>query len=68
MAIAETLVGKELRHRRGTRLPRQPFASIGCDGRWLLHLDNKLNMRTEMMIVKSFVEPYCSVVSTPYTD
>lgn len=49
------------------RLPRQPFASIGCDGHWLLHLDDKHNTGTETMILKSLDEPFYSVVSDPYS-
>jgi lactoylglutathione lyase len=49
---------------RGYTPPREP--SIGRDGRWLLHLYDKHNTRTEVMIRKPAEKPCCSEVFDPY--
>ncbi len=51
---------------RGYHGNRPP--SIGRDGRWLLHLYDKHNTRTEVMIRKAVEEPCCGVLTDPYVD
>lgn len=58
--IYDTVVG------RGYQGNRKP--SIGRDGRWLLHLYDKHNTRTEIMVRKPVEEPCCDPMTDPYTD
>ncbi len=49
---------------RGYHGNRKP--SIGRDGRWLLHLYDKHNTRTEVMVRKPVEEPCCDPMTDPY--
>lgn len=59
-AIYDTVV------ERGYHGNRKP--SIGRDGRWLLHLYDKHNTRTEVMVRKPVEEPCCDPLTDPYTE
>jgi lactoylglutathione lyase len=49
---------------RGYEPPRAP--NVARDGRWLLHLFDKHNTRTEVMIRKPVEKPCCSELTDPY--
>lgn len=49
---------------RGYQPPREP--NIARDGRWLLHLFDKHNTRTEVMVRKPVQKPCCSENLDPY--
>ena len=51
---------------RGYHGDRKP--SIARDGRWLLHMFDQHNTRTEMMVRKPVETPCCSPLTDPYTD
>lgn len=51
---------------RGYHGDRKP--SIARDGRWLLHMFDQHNTRTEMMVRKPVETPCCSELTDPYTD
>ena len=51
---------------RGYHGDRPP--SVARDGRWLLHLFDKHNTRTEIMIRKPVETPCCSELTDPYID
>jgi lactoylglutathione lyase len=59
-AVYDTVV------KRGYHGNRKP--SIGRDGRWLLHLYDKHNTRTEVMVRKPVEEPCCEPLNDPYTE
>ena len=48
--------------------PGERKPSVARDGRWLLHLFDKHNTRTEIMIRKPVEEPCCSELTDPYID
>jgi lactoylglutathione lyase len=52
--------------KRGYQGKREP--GIGRDGRWLLHLYDKHNTRTEVMARKPVEKPCCDPMTDPYTD